>query len=87
MFLPDDPLIGTAAGVGDLAAIFDAIDEAIVQIDADWRVLFANDVYLRFARMSRAEILGRTPFEFAPSFRKSIFYEPILRCQQQRKRK
>jgi len=85
MLLPEDPLLGAAASRGDLNAIFDAIDEAIVQIDADWRVVYTNDVYLRFARMNRSEVVGRTPFEFAPGFKKTIFYEPVLRCQQQRK--
>ena len=55
MLLSDDPLLQGTARAGDLDAIFEAIDEAIVQIDADWRVLYANDGYLRFARMTRAE--------------------------------
>lgn len=85
MFLPTDPLVPTVTSHGDLDAIFDAIDEAIVQIDADWRVRYTNDVYLRFARMTRGEVLGKTPFEFAPGFKKTIFYEPVLRCQQERR--
>lgn len=85
MLLGDDPLLPGTARAGDLDAIFETIDEAIVQIDANWRVLYANDVYLRFARMARAEVIGRTPFEFAPGFKKTIFYEPVLRCQQARK--
>jgi diguanylate cyclase (GGDEF)-like protein len=85
MFLPTDPLVSTVTSHGDLNSIFEAIDEAIVQIDADWRVRYTNDVYLRFARMTRAEVLGKTPFEFAPGFKKTIFYEPVLRCQQERK--
>jgi diguanylate cyclase (GGDEF)-like protein len=85
MLLSDDPLLLGTARAGDLDAIFEAIDEAIVQIDADWRVLYANDVYLRFARMTRSEVIGRTPFEFAPGFKRTIFYEPVLRCQQEHK--
>lgn len=85
MYLPIETPVSAAASHGNLDAIFDAIDEAIVQLDSDWRVVYANDVYLRFARLTRAEVIGKTPFEFAPGFKKSIFYEPGLRCMQQRK--
>ena len=85
MYMPTEAPISSAGSHGNLDAIFDAIDEAIVQIDAEWRVVYSNDVYLRFARLTRADVMGRTPFEFAPGFRKTIFYEPALRCMQQRK--
>jgi diguanylate cyclase (GGDEF)-like protein len=35
--------------------------------------------------MSRADVLGKTPFEYVANFKRSIFYESIERCRRERK--
>lgn len=77
--------IAEAASAGELESIFESINEAIVRIDRDWRVSYVNNVYLRFSGLTRLEVMGRTPFDFAPSFKTSIFHEPIFRCQSERR--
>ena len=79
------PSIAEAAHAGELEIIFEFINEAIVQIDRNWRVCYVNNVYLRFSGLTRSEVMGQTPFDFAPSFKTSIFHDPIFRCQSERR--
>lgn len=64
-----------------LSAIVNGIGEAVVLLDRNWVVLYCNDTYLRFIGLPRSRVVGKTPFEFAKNFEKSVFYEPMKRCQ------
>ena len=57
--------------------------EAVVHVDKDWIVTYCNDVYLEGARLTREEVIGRTPFDYQPSFKRSIFYETIETCRRE----
>ena len=59
----------------DLSEILTNVGEAIAYVDSNWVARFCNDVYLSNVGLTRAEVIGRTPFEYAPSFKRSIFYE------------
>lgn len=69
----------------ELDRLLSLTNEAVVYVDADWIVRYCNDVYVRNLGLRRAEIEGRTPFDYHPAFRRSIFYEAIETCRQQRK--
>ena len=73
------------ADAADLSAILAQCGEAVVFVDSNWVVRFCNDVYLGNIGMSRAEVIDHTPFEYAPLFKRSIFYEAIENCRQTRK--
>lgn len=60
-------------------------NEAVVYVDAQWRVQYCNDVYVRNLGLSRAEVIGRKPFDYMPSFNRSIFFETIETCRRERK--
>ncbi|MEO8804940.1 MAG: EAL domain-containing protein [Burkholderiaceae bacterium] len=73
-----------------LAGMVDAIDldsmlaeagEAVTYVDQNWIVRFCNDAYLANIGMSRREVIGRTPFDFVPLFKRSIFYEAFETCR------
>jgi diguanylate cyclase (GGDEF)-like protein len=64
-----------------LSAIVNGIGEAVVMLDRNWVVQYCNDTYLRFIGLPRSKVVGSTPFEFAKNFEKSVFYEPMKRCQ------
>jgi diguanylate cyclase (GGDEF)-like protein/PAS domain S-box-containing protein len=69
----------------DLDYLLTQAGEAIVYVDANWTVRFCNSVYLSNLGLSRKEVLGKTPFEYFPNFKRSIFYESIERCRRERK--
>lgn len=84
--IPDEsPLIREAANGAELNAIFDKIGEAITIVDASWRVRYINDVYFRYSGLKRAQVEGKTVFEFAPNFRQSIFYDSIEKAIRERR--
>ena len=64
-----------AADALDLASIVTDVGEAVAYVDQDWVLQFCNDIYLQNLGLSRAQVMGKTPFEYAPNFRRSIFYE------------
>ena len=59
----------------DLSSIVAEVGEAIAYVDQDWVLQYCNDVYLQNLGLSRAQVMGKTPFEYAPNFRRSIFFE------------
>ena len=65
----------------DLSSLMTQVGEAAVCVDSHWRVQFCNDVYLANIGKTKVEIIGRTPFEYWPSFKRSIFYEVIEQCR------
>jgi diguanylate cyclase (GGDEF)-like protein len=65
----------------DLANLLTEAGEAVIHVDQNWVVKFCNDVYLANVGIARAEVIGRTPFEFVPLFKRSIFYEAIENCR------
>ena len=69
----------------DLTTLLAQAGEAVVYVDRDWVVRYCNDVYLANIDMARHEVIGRTPFEFQPLFKRSIFYESIEKCRVDRK--
>ncbi len=69
----------------DLNFLMNQAGEAIIYVDSNWVVRYCNDVYLNNVGMPRHEIVGRTPFEYMPAFKRSIFYESIEKCRRDRK--
>ena len=59
----------------DLASIMVDVGEAVAFVDHDWVLRLCNDVYLQNLGLSRHQVIGKTPFEYAPNFHRSIFYE------------
>ncbi len=72
-------------GEMDLTTLLAQAGEAVVYVDHDWVVRYCNDVYLENIKLKRSEVVGRTPFDYQPSFERSIFFESIERCRQDRK--
>jgi diguanylate cyclase (GGDEF)-like protein/PAS domain S-box-containing protein len=79
-----ESLFGPLEGV-DLDHLLMHAGEAIVYVDSNWTVRYCNSVYLSNLGLSRREVLGKTPFEYFPNFKRSIFYETIERCRRERK--
>ena len=79
-----ESLFGPLEGL-DLDHLLMQAGEAIVYVDSDWTVRYCNSIYLSNLGLSRSEVVGRTPFEYFPNFKRSIFYESIERCRRERK--
>jgi diguanylate cyclase (GGDEF)-like protein len=79
-----ESLFGPLEGL-DLDHLLMQVGEAIVYVDSNWVVRYCNPVYLSNLGLSRAEVLDKTPFEYFPNFKRSIFYETIERCRRERK--
>ena len=79
-----DAFLGPLEAI-DLTALLAEAGEAVIYVDPEWVVRYCNDVYLNNLGMSRAEVIGRTPFEYQPLFKRSIFYESIENCRRERK--
>lgn len=69
----------------DLPTLMAQAGEAVVYVDHDWVVRYCNDVYLANLGMERSDVIGRTPCDFQPLFKRSIFYESIEMCRRSRK--
>jgi diguanylate cyclase (GGDEF)-like protein/PAS domain S-box-containing protein len=69
----------------DLDQLVAQAGEAIVYVDSNWTVRYCNTVYLSNLGLTRREVLGKTPFEYFPNFKRSIFYETIERCRREHK--
>lgn len=65
----------------DLANLLTEAGEAVIHVDQNWVVKFCNDVYLANVGIARSEVIGHTPFEYVPLFKRSIFYEAIENCR------
>ncbi|HVQ04748.1 MAG TPA: EAL domain-containing protein [Burkholderiaceae bacterium] len=79
-----ESLFGPLEGL-DLDHLLRQAGEAIVYVDDDWTVRYCNSIYLSNLGLSRGEVIGKTPFEYFPNFKRSIFYEVIERCRRERK--
>lgn len=75
MFAPAPEIAIQTTDALDLAGILVDVGEAVAYVDHDWVVRLCNDTYLKNLGLSRTQVIGKTPFEFAPNFRRSIFYE------------
>jgi diguanylate cyclase (GGDEF)-like protein len=73
------------AGALQLSRLIGEAREAVVHIDHQWVVTYCNDVYLQDIALPREQIVGRTPFEFQPTFNRSIFFETIETARQERR--
>jgi len=71
-----ESLFGPLEGL-DLDHLLMQAGEAIVYVDSNWVVRYCNPIYLSNLGLSRAEVLDKTPFEYFPNFKRSIFYESI----------
>ena len=69
----------------DLVSLLAEAGEAVVYVDQNWKVQFCNDVYLNNVGMPREQVIARTPFEFQPLFKRSIFFELFEVCRVKRK--
>lgn len=64
-----------------LTQLLEGVGESIVHVDAQWVVQYANDVYLRGMGLRAEQVIGKTPFDYHPGFRRSIFFETIEACR------
>jgi diguanylate cyclase (GGDEF)-like protein len=64
-----------------LSAIINGIGEAVALLDRNWTFVYCNDTYLRWVGLPRSKVVGSKPFEFVKNFEKSVFYEPMKKCQ------
>jgi diguanylate cyclase len=69
----------------DLSALLCEAGESVAYLDTNWVVQFCNDVYLNRAGLSKSEVIGKTPFDFLPTFKRSIFFEVFESCRVNRK--
>lgn len=60
-------------------------NEAVLELDAEWRALYANQTYLSGIGLKLEEVLGRTPLEFVPAFRRSPNRAVVEECYRTRK--
>ena len=65
-----------------LTELMASAGEAIVHIDSKWVVRYCNAPYLASIGLPRDEVMNRTPFDYSPDFRRSIFFELIEKCFQ-----
>ena len=79
-----ESLFGPLEGL-DLDQLLMQVGEAVVYVDADWTVRYCNSIYLSNLGLTRSEVVGKTPFDYVPNFKRSIFYESIERCRRERK--
>ncbi|MET0660306.1 MAG: EAL domain-containing protein [Steroidobacteraceae bacterium] len=64
----------------DLSNLMSEAGEAIVFVDKNWTARYCNDVYAANLGLSIDQVVGRTPFEYVPIFKRSIFYEATEHC-------
>ncbi len=64
-----------------LSAIMNGIGEAVALLDHNWTFIYCNDTYLRWVGLPREKVVGASPFHFIKGFEKSVFYEPMKKCQ------
>jgi diguanylate cyclase len=64
-----------------LSGLLAGVGESVVHVDANWVVRYCNEVYLRCLGLRADQVVGRTPFEYHPGFRRSIFFETIEACR------
>jgi diguanylate cyclase (GGDEF)-like protein len=77
MFSPAHDSVMDAAQAADISNLLSQVGEAVIHVDQNWVVKLCNDVYLANLGMKRSDVVGQTPFEFVPAFKRSIFYEAI----------
>lgn len=64
----------------DLPGLMAQAGEAVVFVDSNWVARYCNDIYAADLGLSCDQVVGRTPFEYAPAFRRSIFFEATEQC-------
>ena len=64
-----------------LSQLLEGVGESIVHVDGQWVVQYANEVYLRGMGLRADQVIGKTPFDYHPGFRRSIFFETIEACR------
>lgn len=81
MFRDDPANLLLPIDAPDLSTLMGEAGEAVVFVDRAWVARYCNETYAKNLGLSVAEVIGRTPFEYAPtSFRRSIFYEACEDC-------
>jgi diguanylate cyclase (GGDEF)-like protein len=85
LLAPEDALSPADAQALRIGQLVSQAGEAIVHFDHDWVVTDCNGVYLDNMGLPREQIVGRTPFDYQPTFRRSIFFEPIDEARRERR--
>jgi two-component system cell cycle sensor histidine kinase/response regulator CckA len=67
-----------------LQRTLDMMMEGYTILGHDLRYLYVNEVGARQARLSKEQLLGRTPLELYPDFEKSGMYALLQRCSRER---
>ena len=57
--------------------------EAVVFFDKDEVVRYCNDVYLKGLGLQAADVIGKTPAQYAPSSQRSVFYDLLQQLKKQ----
>jgi len=65
----------------DLSYLLGQVKEAVVYVDSEFVVRYCNNVYLEDLKLTAADVIGKTPFEYLPSFRRSVFYDVVNECR------
>ena len=61
----------------DLEVLMGQAREGIVYVDENLIVRYCNDVYLQGVGLKRHEVIGKSPYEFQPHFKRSIFHDTL----------
>jgi two-component system cell cycle sensor histidine kinase/response regulator CckA len=67
-----------------LQRTLDMMMEGYTILGHDLRYLYVNDVGARHARLTKEQLIGRTPMELYPDFDKTGMYELLVRCLKER---
>jgi PAS domain S-box-containing protein len=86
MTAPREPLdlaVGShagRAGPGDMVeGLLDSLPDPIHVVDQDWRVIYANDAFVRHMAMDRAEVVGASLWDLIPRSRAARLEEAHAR--------
>ena len=65
----------------NLEALLNDASEAVVFVDSGWVARYCNATFAANLGLTPEQIIGRTPFEYAPTdFKRSIFFEACEQC-------
>ena len=65
--------------------VLQEVGEAIVDFDDDYLVRFCNDTYLSSIGRLSEEVIGKSVFDYFPTFRESAFFEVSETCRRERR--
>src|SRR5215469_16051622 len=80
---PLDLAVGAAAertGSGDMVqVVLDSLPDPIHVVDRGWRVIYANDAFMRHMTMDRVQVVGSSLWDLIPRSRAARLEEAFAR--------